>query len=107
MERTWFNPVSYDSPTILYFNMVCVIFGQNMKKETLQLCIARKYHELQSIYIHVNQMMYIYFNHVILYFNFPTPPCALAKKLPEYRALLVSLNWEIFPYSNTFLTFFY
>ena len=46
----------YDGHTILYFNIVSVIFGQNMKK-TLQLCIARKYHELQSIYIHVNLIM--------------------------------------------------
>ena len=44
----------YDNPTILYFNIVCVIFGQNIKN--LQQCIARKYHELQFIYIHVNQI---------------------------------------------------
>ena len=44
--------------TILYFNIACVIFGQNMKKKkNLQQCIARKYHELQSIYIHVNQIL--------------------------------------------------
>ena len=42
----------YDSHTILYFNIVCVIFGQNMKKKNL-----RNYVSLENI---MNYNLFIY-----------------------------------------------
>ena len=41
----------YDNHTILYFNIVCNSWAKHEKN--LPQCIARKYHELQSIYIYM------------------------------------------------------